>query len=191
MKSLFLRSSVALACALSLAACGGSSGSLLLGGQVFGLTKSGLELQNKTTGPALPISSGQTVFSFNELLGNDEDFEVLVKTQPAGAVCTVTNGKGRSGAFNITSVVVSCVTNTYDLTGTVSGLDADGLVLVNGPDRVVVPKGAPSVAFAKVADGAPYGITVLTQPTGRTCSVANGVGTMGSGPVSNVQVTCV
>lgn len=191
MKSLILRSSVALACALSLAACGGGSGNLLLGGSVVGLTKPGLELQNKTTGPALSVPAGSSIFSFAELLRSDEDFEVLVKTQPQGAVCTVINGKGRTGAYNVTSVVVSCVTNTYDLGGTVSGLDVTGLVLVNGPDKVAVPAGATTVAFAKVADGAPYGVTVLTQPTGRTCSVANGVGTMGSSKVTNIAVTCV
>lgn len=191
MNSLILRSSVALACALSLAACGGGNGNLLLGGSVVGLTKSGLELQNKTTGPALSVPAGSSIFSFPELLRSDEDFEVLVKTQPTGAHCDVKFGKGRTGAYNVTSVLVTCVTNTYNLGGTISGLDTDGLVLVNGADRGVVAADKKSVTFAKVADGSPYGITVLTQPAGRSCSVANGVGTMGSSDVTNVAVTCV
>jgi hypothetical protein len=188
MKSLFLRSSVALACALSLAACGGGGGNLLLSGSVLYLTKSGLQLQNNG-GPALDIAAGQPSFTFPQLLRNDEDFNVTVKTQPQGAVCEVKDGKGRTGSFNIGSVVVTCTTDTHALTGTVSG-PADGLVLVNGSDRRTINSDN-SVTFAPVPDGSPYGVTVLTQPTGHTCTVTNGAGMMGSSDVTNVVVTCV
>lgn len=189
MKNLTLRSSIVLACALSLAACGGGSGNLLLGGTVSGLTKSGLVLQNKT-GPLLPVAAGSATFAFAELLKNDEDFDVEIATQPTGAVCTLANNKGKTGAYNVTSVAVVCKTNTYDLGGMVSGLDADGLVLVNGADRLSVAAGTTSFKFNKIDDGAPYGITVLTQPTGRTCTVQNGTGTMGSAAVDTIRVTC-
>lgn len=189
MKSLILRSSVALTCALSVAACGGGGGSLLLGGTILGLTKPGLVLQNKS-GTPLEISAGQTTFAFPDLLGNDEDFDVEIKTQPTAAVCTPTFNKGRTGAYNVTSVVISCVTNSYPLTANVSGLDVDGLVLINGSDRLPVPANTTSLPFTnKVFDGSPYGVTILNQPTGRTCSVAAGNGTM-TGPAT-VQVTCV
>lgn len=204
MKSLTLRASVALACALSLAACGGDDGNLLLGGNIVGLTKSGLVLQNNG-GAALTVAAGQTQFSFPDLIGNDEAYDVTVKTAPAGAVCTVKDGKGTSGAFNVISVLVHCITNSYDLGGTVSGLDVNGLVLVNGAERQEVKAGATSFVFntprllpngvdsanGKVFDGSPYGVTVLTQPAGRTCSVTNGVGIMGSAAVTNVQIKCV
>ena len=131
--------------------------------------------------------------SFPDLLSNDEDFDVTSRAQPASAVCTLANGKGKTGAFNVTSVVVTCMTNTYDLGGTISGLATPtGLVLVNGADRVS-SQGRRDHASrsAKVADGAPYGVTILTQPAGRTCTVQNGVGTMGASAVTNVQVNCV
>ena len=189
MKSLSLRSSVALACALSLAACGGGSGNLLLGGSVSGLTKPGLVLRNKT-GPLLPIAAGSTTFAFNELIGNDQDFDVEIATQPTGAFCGLANNKGKSGAYNVTSVAVVCKTNTYDLGGKISGLDVNGLVLVNGADRLVVTAGTTDFKLSKIDDGAPYGVTVLTQPTGRSCSVQNGVGTMGSAAIDTIRVTC-
>ena len=113
MKSLTLRSSVALACALSLYACGGSSGNLLLGGRIDGLTKPGLQLQNKS-GPVLEVLAGAPNFTFKELIGNDEDFDVQVKTNPVGATCVPTNNKGKSGAYSVTSVVITC-TNTTTL----------------------------------------------------------------------------
>ncbi|MES2126033.1 MAG: hypothetical protein V4463_02065 [Pseudomonadota bacterium] len=202
MKSLTLRSSVALACALGLSACGGHSGSLLLGGSVAGLTKDGLILLNKNTNEELPVSAGSSQFSFTRLISPDESFEVIVKTQPGGAICTVTNGKGKSGSYSVTSVVVSCTTNTYTLGGTVSGLKNAGLTLVNGASRKDIPADATSFnmnlynadgtySIGKVADGAPYGITILAQPAGQTCSLANAIGTMGSADINTVKVTCI
>ena len=78
-------------------------------------------------------------------------------------------------------------------------------MLINGSERQVIPAGATSFTMTKykdndgktyesgrVPDGAPYGITVFQQPAGRTCSVANGTGTMGSGPaLTAVTVTCI
>lgn len=200
MKSLTLRSSVALACALSLAGCGGSSGTLLLGGQVYGLTRDGLVLQNNG-GTPLAVPANASVFSFPELMGSDQDYNVTVQSAPPSAVCTPSFNKGRTGAFNVTSIVVTCITNTYELGGTISGLDASGLVLINGADRQEISAGATSFtmtrlkadgsyASGKVGDGSPYGVTVLTQPAGRTCTVLNGVGTMGAGAVNSIQVKC-
>jgi hypothetical protein len=199
MKSLTLRSSIALVCALSLAGCGGGSGNLLLAGSVLGLTKDGLVLQNGNDTLAVP--AGSSTFSFAQLLPTDANYAVTVKTQPTAAVCTVANGTGNSGAFNVTSVVVTCVTNSYDLGGTITGLTTDGLVLVNGPVQKAFPAGTTAFTMSqtqangtitgKVPDGSPYGVTVLTQPTGHTCTVMNGVGTMGSSAVNSIQVTCV
>jgi hypothetical protein len=42
-----------------------------------------------------------------------------------------------------------------------------------------------------VGDGSPYGVTILAQPAGRSCTVVNGVGTMGNAAVKTVLVTCV
>ena len=200
MNSLYLRSCVAIACALGLAACGGGSGSLVLGGIVSGLTKDGMTLQNNG-GPKLAVAAGQGSFTFPDLIGTDTAFNITVNNPP-GAVCQVFNGTGKSGAFNPQSIAVVCATNTYDLGGTVSGLDVSGLTIVNGADRQDIPAGATSFTMSKfdatgkylsgrVADGAPYGITVLAQPAGRTCSVTNGVGSMGSAAINTVKINCI
>jgi RNase P/RNase MRP subunit p29 len=203
MKSIYLRSGVALACALALAGCGGDDGNLLLGGSVVGLAKDGLVLQNTKNGATVAVPAGSSSFAFNELLGSDTEFEVTVKTQPTAAVCNVVYGKGKTGAYNVTSIQVYCITNSYDLGGTISGLTSEGLVLINGSQRVTVPANATSFKFTtynadgsylagRIPDGAPYGVTVLTQPAGKTCTVANGTGLMGSTDnLTTVQVTCV
>jgi hypothetical protein len=200
MKSLTLRSSIALACALSLAGCGGGGGNLLLSGQVFGLNRDGLVLQNGSE--SLPVASGSTGFAFTNYLANDQDFEVKVKTDPDAAHCTVTYGKGRTTTFSINSVVVTCVTDSYDIGGQVQGLaPGTSVVLVNGSERQEVTANGPfkmtrfaadgtTYASGRVFVGAPYGVTVLTPPPGRTCTVTNGVGTMAKAEVTNIQVTC-
>lgn len=189
MKSLFLRSGVTLACALTLAACGGGGGNLVLGGAVVGLTRDGLVLQNNGAND-LAVPANAPSFVFPNLIGNDTDYNVTVKSSPASAVCTATNNKGRTGNFDISSILITCVTNTYDLGGTVSGLTGSGLTLINGPDRIDVPAGAQNFKFNKVGDGSAYGVTVLNQPSGQACTVANGTGTMGAGAVNNIVVSC-
>ena len=200
MKSLTLRSSVALVCALSLAGCGGGSGNLLLAGTIGGLTKDGLVLQNNG-GTPLVIAANQTTFSFPTLLSNDEAFNVTVKSEPASAHCTVANGTGKTGAYNVTTVVVSCVTHVVELSGKIDGLgNASGLVVVNGADRKEIPAGATDFnmtrlnadgsSSGKVADGAPYGLSILKQPTGRNCTVQNGSGTMVKDVPTNIEVIC-
>lgn len=201
MKSLYLRSSVALACALSLASCGGGDDNLLLGGYVYGLLKEGLVVQNNG-GPDLAIPAGASSFTFPQLISSDSDFEVKVKTLPPSTTCNVINGKGKSGAYSVTSVEIHCITTSYDLGGTITGLDAANLILINGSQQQVIPAGATSFTMTKfkedgktpdsgqVPDGQPYGITILQQPVGRTCTVTNGTGKMGSTAVNNVVVTC-
>jgi hypothetical protein len=191
MKSSYLRvGAAALACALGLSACGGSSGQLLLGGVVSGVTKDSLVLQNNGAHDYTITVSGP--FNFPDLVGVDEQYNVTVKSFPSNVEsCTVTNGSGRS-AFNVNNIGVTCFLKTHDLGGTVTGLgDASGLILVNGADKVPVPAGTTSFSMTKVGEDAPYGITVLTQPAGLTCTVANGTGTMGTSNVSNVSVSCV
>jgi len=190
MKSSYLRASLALACTLALSACGDGNGNLLLGGSVSGINKEGLVLQNNG-GSDLAISApGQ--FVFKDLVGTDSNYDVTVKSIPSNVEkCEVTNGKGRA-AFNILNILVTCTIKTHELKGTVTGLgNASGLVLVNGSDRQAVSAGATSFAMTKVSEDSPYGITILPQPAGLTCHVANGVGKMGTADVTGVQVSCV
>ncbi|MBZ2208006.1 hypothetical protein [Massilia soli] len=202
MKSLYLRSSIALACMLGLASCGGGDDNLVLGGNVYGLLKDGLVIQNNG-GPDLAITAGASNFVFQQLISSDSDFNVTIKTLPASTTCDVVNGKGKSGAYSVYSVEIRCITASYDLGGTISGLNSEGLVLINGSAQQIIPAGATSFKMTKynnavppvavsgqVPDGQPYGITILKQPASGTCSVANGTGRMGSGPVTSVVVTC-
>ncbi|MCB1194414.1 MAG: DUF1566 domain-containing protein [Leptospiraceae bacterium] len=83
-----------------------------------------------------------------------------------------------------------CVSSaTYNISGTITGLTADGLVLQNNSgDDLTVSSGATTFAFTTKVSGA-YAVTVKTQPTGLTCSVSSGSGTA-IADVTNVSISC-
>src|SRR5579863_8339348 len=79
---------------------------------------------------------------------------------------------------------------TYNIGVTVSGLTGTGLVLQdNGAPNLTVSTNGTQTFNTGLATGSAYAVTVLTQPTGEICNVANGSGTVGTGNV-NVAVTC-
>ena len=193
MKSSYLRAGAALACALALSACGGSDGDLGLGGEFFGVTKPGLVLQNNGGSDLAiaPTANGSGRFLFTELMETDSDYNVTVKSIPSNAEkCEPRMNTGKV-AFTITTIDIVCTIKTHSLTGSVSGLTGNNLVLVNGADRIPVAAGATTFAMSRVNEDAPYGVAVLTQPDNQTCTVANGSGVMGANDVTNVAVTCV
>jgi len=87
------------------------------------------------------------------------------------------------------TVLLNCTTNKFTIGGTVSGLTGTGLVLTDGNQVAITGNGAFTFPNA-LPSSAPYIVTVQTQPSGQTCSVANGAGTVGASNVTNVQVTC-
>lgn len=193
MKSSYLRASAALACAVLLTACGGDDGQLLLGGQIAGVTKPGMVLTNNGGSDyEIPVPSngtGVTTFFFPTRISSDDKYDVRVKSTPTNIEkCELFQNTGRAG-FDVTTIQIACTFKTQALTGTVSNLKND-LVLVNGSDRVTVPAGATTFTMTRVAQDAPYGVSILANPAGQSCTIANGVGTMGAADVNNVTVTC-
>jgi hypothetical protein len=118
-------------------------------------------------------------------------YSVIVPMQPSGQACTVTNGVGTAATANVTNVVVTCSDRTFNVGGTISGLTVSGLVLANGSDTLAVPAGATSFTMpAAVAYGSSYAVTVAAQPTGLTCDVTSGTGTIGTVAVTTIAVKC-
>ncbi|HEV7813944.1 MAG TPA: hypothetical protein VGP06_02445 [Janthinobacterium sp.] len=201
MKSLYARSLVALLCCASLAACGGSSGTLALSGTITGLNKSGLVLENVKTGDTVSPASGDISFTFPTLLNEDDYFQVIVKTQPTGGSCSFvgtlattdgTSASSNASVYTVSNLAITCAATPHTLGGTITGPHPLGLILINGSDQLAPTADATTFTFAgSVGDGSAYGVTVFQQPPGHTCTVANGVGTLGSVNVDNVQVTCI
>jgi hypothetical protein len=199
MKSMYARATVGALCAAMLAGCGGSdNGNLQLTVTVYGLVKPGLVLKNGdqtvTVTPGTSIA-GTTTAYFPNLIAEDSTINIEVQTQATATECKVEAASGTNIKANYYSALqpkVICTTNAYQLGGSVTGLTQDQLVLTNGSLTATIPANATSFTFpSPVYDGFNYGVTVLQQPQGLTCTVANPVGTMPSGDVMNLAVSCV
>jgi hypothetical protein len=81
---------------------------------------------------------------------------------------------------------------TYGVGGTVSGLNASGLVLVNDNDTLTVASNASTFTFpTALPSGSSYSVSVKTDPQGLTCTLGKASGTMASAAVTNITVTCL
>jgi hypothetical protein len=78
--------------------------------------------------------------------------------------------------------------------GTVTGLSGGTTVVLvnNGADPVTVSTSGAFTFSTEVSSGSSYDVTVQDNPTGETCVVGNGTGTVSStiGAVTTVTVTC-
>jgi N-acetylneuraminic acid mutarotase len=159
-------------------------------GAVSGLV-SGNSVTLQNNGSNDTTVSANSGFNFSTPVASGSTYAVTVLTQPAGQTCSVSNGSGTIGAANISNVTVACSDNTYNIGVTVSGLTASGLVLQdNGGDNLNVSANG-SVNFATpVASGSGYAVSVLSQPTGQTCTVSGGSGTVTSANVAGIPVSC-
>jgi len=79
-----------------------------LGGTISGLgSATGLVLANGTD--TIAVQSSATSFVFSNRLALGSTYNVSVKTQPNGLLCTVTNGSGTANS-NVSNVAVACAT---------------------------------------------------------------------------------
>jgi hypothetical protein len=160
-----------------------------LGGSIAGLTTGGLVLANGSD--VVNVAANAASFTLPHKVAYGSSYAVTVQTPPTGLACTVSNASGTMPAANVTSVAVVCADRTYRLGGGISGLTASGLVLANGTDTLAVASNATSFTLpTAVAYDASYAVTVQSQPTGLTCTVVGGSGTMPASNVVSVVVTC-
>jgi hypothetical protein len=80
---------------------------------------------------------------------------------------------------------------TYTVGGTVSGLTGTVVLQDNGGDDLTVSASGSFTFATPLAQGAPYDVTVGTEPAGQTCTVSGGSGTMPAASITTVSVTCV
>ena len=160
---------------------------------VSGLSGSGLTLLNNGADTRVVTTNGSVTFA--TALANGAAYAVTVGTQPASPIqtCTVTNGSGTIAGANVANVAVACVTKTFTVGGTVSGLAGSGLQLQNNAgDTLNVPQNG-SFAFATaLSSGANYAISVSAIPVNpvQQCAITNGSGTVGNANVTNAAIVC-
>jgi hypothetical protein len=229
MKFHLARPALVLAASLSLASCGGGDGSdsYPVKVTVFNLQYPGLVLA--TNGMELsvapPAKAGDNVLTnFPKNLDYGTYYNVIPKggtanagggSQPAHQTCVSATGYGypreygtagqtaslESARTPAVEVFYTCSINQFELSGTITGLTAGNLVLINGSNSQITVAGSTTTtplpfSLAPVPYGTSFGVNVLSQPDNLNCTVANGTGEMkeaqeAAGGVKNVTVTCV
>jgi 6-phosphogluconolactonase (cycloisomerase 2 family) len=79
--------------------------------------------------------------------------------------------------------------SSYTLGGSVSTLTGNGLILQSNGETLNVAASATSFTFTNPLSGS-YDVSILVQPTGETCTVANASGSASGSSVTSVSVLC-
>ena len=81
---------------------------------------------------------------------------------------------------------------TYTIGGTVSGLNASGLVLIDGTNTVSISSGVTSFEFSSMkSTGGTYQVSIQSKPSTQTCSISNASGTVTTQSILNIAISCV
>jgi hypothetical protein len=164
-----------------------------VGAVVSGLVAGATVVLQNNGGDNLIVSSNIAA-NFSRPVASGSAYVVTVLTSPTGETCAVSGtGSGIIAASNV-SVTVVCTpgVSSFTVGGSVSGLLTGHSVVLadNGGDSTTVSSNTNFTFSTPIASGAAYAVTVLTQPTGESCAVTNGTGTVTTSAISNVAVTC-
>lgn len=130
--------------------------------------------------------------NFNTAIADGAPYSVVIAKQPAGLACTLSsNAVGIINGADVT-VTVTCVAAPYTIGGTLANLAAGASVVLenNGGDALTLSANGSFTFAGTAANNAAYAVTVSTPPTGQTCSVSNGSGTVQSASVTDVSIDC-
>jgi hypothetical protein len=170
-----------------------------VGGSVTGLAPNASVVLQDNGGDDLTVSAN-TGFTFKTPVLSGAGYSVTVKTQPTNPwqVCTPTQNAGTVGGANVTSVVITCVTTTETVSGTISNLKGSGLTLVLSGNQIAnetITVAANATAFAfttQVPSGSTYTVSAggKALTPSETCTPSTNTGTIAGSPITGVLVTC-
>ena len=161
--------------------------SYTLGGIVEGLIGE-LVLQTNT-GESLVINQNGD-FTFTEDWAHNATYSVSVQTQPQGQLCSISQGAGLVNAADVNAVSVDCVTLSYAVGGTISGLQGELQLLNNGGDSMTVSSNGGFNFSQSLLYQSNYSVSILSQPVDQQCFIARGNGVVPAGDVTDIEVTC-
>jgi len=200
------RATLLLTSALALAACGdgdsdapdtGSSSPAPappithhIGGSTSGLASGNSVTLDAGSGNALVISANGT-FVFSAALAEGTTYSIAITQQAQGQQCTLNNGSGVVGTGDVTDIGLACSDLSGTLGGRLSGLNAGAKLFLSNGTEILPLTADGSFRFAQsLPPGTAYQVTVNLNPSGQSCTVGNGSGTMPAANVTNVTVAC-
>jgi len=162
-------------------------------GTVSGLADAdSLTLQNNEGDDITITENGE--FTFATAHDHLTAFDITVLSQPTtdGSFCVISNANGLLDTTTVIDVV--CSTNTFSLSGTVSGLSNNGsFVLQNnaGDDLAISTNGSFTFATPLVQSDT-YSVAVIAQPSNpdQECTINNASGTITNENITDVSVSC-
>ncbi len=191
--------------ATMLSGCGSSTDNNPMGGGLVGAsvytvggTVTGLDAGEQLTlalnGNAAHTATvgSNTAFTFAQPVNANNTYAVTISAAPAGKTCSVANGAGAGVGANISNVSVTCATNGYQVSGTITGVGAQTTLLLNGDaNHAVIASSDGSFSFPQLlAAGSSFTVSVGIQPTDlKYCQVSNATGTV-TAAVHTVRVNC-
>jgi uncharacterized repeat protein (TIGR03803 family) len=161
-----------------------------LGGGITGLTAAGLKLTDTTD--TITVTSGSPSYTLPTAVAFGSIYTVSVAQQPTGEHCSVSNASNTMPAGVVNNANVTCSLNSYNVTGSITGLTSTGLVLLdNGTDATTIAANAATFTMqTQVASQSPYAVTVQSHPPGVNCVVTGGSGTVGGGDTTGISIAC-
>ncbi len=162
-----------------------------VGGSIFGIVGT-VTLKNNGSDDITVSSQGTFAFPTPLLSGATYDVTVTNHIGAVSQTCTVTHESGTVGGSAVADVAVDCTTDHFAVNATVSGLATGNTVVLqnNGADDLTVTADSTQTFAGSVASGSAYAVSVVGNPSGQTCTVTNGSGTIGAADVT-ATVTCV
>ena len=184
------------AAGLTLSNCGGVLDATI-GGTLAGLSGGTTVVLLDNGSDPITLSANGT-FTFDQTVSAQNTYNVTVETQPLGETCTVTNGTGTvtQNGGDISNITVTCnatTTSSNYVYVTISGLASSGTVTLSDgtSEQTFSANSAAPVAFTTALSyGTSYDVTVVTNPSGQTCTVANPAGSISSSGTTAAAVTC-
>lgn len=157
-----------------------------VGGTVTGLTD---RLTLQLNGSESLTRSANGAFTFQTELEDQSSYTVALTTPPADQDCTLQNASGKVNGADVSNVQVTCVAKTYSLGGTVAGLNGSLQLRIEGGETLTVNGSNPFTFQARFTRGTSYTVSLVAQPKGHRCTLANGNGTV-SGDTRTLAVQC-
>ena len=167
--------------------CASTSANFTISAAVSGVTGT-LVLQDNAA-DNLTITTNGT-FPFATQIPSGSAYNVTVLTQPSGQTCTLGSNSSGTATANV-AVAVTCASTSgnFTISAAVSGLTGTLVLQDNATDNLTITANGTFPFATQISPGASYNVTVLTQPSGQTCSLGgNSSGTANANVT--VTVTC-
>lgn len=176
-----------------------------------GLTNGSIVLKNQINNDLITVSAdGAQTFAVGLVTGKSYDVVISQNNTNPLQTCELVNGSGVISDKDITDISITCASNSYAVSGTITGYSGSGLALVlDGQETIYPTSGATIFSFTRtILEGNNFTTLIQTQPStpSQTCTITDGSGSVpvyntpgdpssgllnGTGDATNIAVDCV